>query len=102
MCVTRAEFWEAVEGECTDARAQAAQYSKCNMLLDETRRERDEANGALNEYRDIDALRLIEVRNNERLQREIAERWSTWSVVWISVGVLVAGLGGGLAIGLSR
>lgn len=91
MCVTRAQYWQAVKLECKEASAKASQYDTCRQMLDDVRVQRDTAQGALLEYRGLDAQRLELIRKVEQQRLELEQRWHTLAVVGIAAASILLG-----------
>lgn len=100
MCITKAQYWQAVSAECRDYKAKAGEYDTCRAELDGVRLERDQAQGQLLLFKGMDAERMDLLRQVERQRVEIDSRWHTLTVVAVGVVSLAAGAGVGWLITL--
>ena len=92
MCVTKADFREAVHAECKDHKARSEQYANCRDLLAAQTRAKDVCAGQLQVFEAVDLARIDAERRAERAE---IERYSVWTVgttgvVGIVVGAIVA------------
>lgn len=82
--------------------AKANNYARLRELLDVVRQERDQAAGALIEYRQIDAARVAALQEVATMKQKRSED-SVWSYVAIAaMGIGVAASGGALGCSLAE
>jgi hypothetical protein len=91
MCVTRAQYWEAVRLECAEAEAKAAEFSACRSELGRVAAENNRLRGQLESFAGVDAQRIALVARLAEVQAERDSRWSSFAFGGGIVGGIAAG-----------